>query len=53
MRDTQASPEHQKRAVWPDLKADAQGLQHLSLGVPALPAGDLLDFIVREITSVR
>lgn len=48
MRNTQACPEHQKRSVWADLKADAQGHQDLSLGLAALPARDLLDFIVCE-----
>lgn len=48
MRDTQACPEDQERTVWPDLEADAQGLQHLRLCLAALPARDLLDFIVCE-----
>lgn len=48
MRNTQACPEDQERTVWPDLEADAQRLQHLGLGLAALSACDLLDFIVRE-----
>lgn len=53
MRNTQACPEDQKRAVWPDLKADTQGGQNLGLGLATLLACDLLNLVVGQCQHRR